>query len=50
MIAAATRTIKIAPTTDCEKINAGSVLSVSVEGTPPKYAAKKMVQNTAPMP
>ena len=42
--------INIAPITPCEKINDVSELSVLVEGRPPKYAAKKIPQNTIPIP
>ena len=50
MIAKKINAIKIAPITDCEKINIASELSVCVEGKPPKYAAKKIPQNIAPIP
>jgi len=48
--AANTKAINMAPIMDCETINAGSELSVAVEGRPPKYAAKNMPPKIAPMP
>ena len=38
------------PTMVCEIINDGSEFNVSVEGKPPKYAARKMTINTVPTP
>ena len=50
IIATKTKAINMAPITDCENTNAGSELSVAVEGRPPKYAARKMPPKIAPMP